>query len=438
MPKNTKTATKQRHDPLHVELSHGNGVLKSQPKVKNQRKIGKDNDESNQHVVDSNLSRKILTLAKQQQQEVDEEEEGEDLEEDEEIEEDSDYEDVSEDDEYEEYEEEIDEVELDPEDEELFNRDRMTLADKIMEKIKEKEQESPVVQPQERGGEGVMLPPKVIEVYGKVGELLSRYRDGKIPRVFKMIPSLKKWQDVLYVTQPESWSTQAVYQATKLFVSNLKSNQSEVFLETVLLPRFRNEVHDSKLQSSKHSRKNINYHIYRSLKKSLYKPAAFFKGFLFPLCLGECEGGPCTLREAVVIGSVLAKVSIPSLHSSAALLRLCEIHNHIGDSSNGPISLFIKVLLDKKYALPYKVIDGCVYHFMSFKGYQNDRGKPLPVIWHQSFLVFCQRYKNDLTEDQRDALLDVAKAQVHSSITPEIRREIISGQSRPMMDVEMS
>lgn len=32
-----------------------------------------------------------------------------------------------------------------------------------------------------------------------------------------------------------------------------------------------------------HENKKLNIHLYNCLKKSLYKPAAFFKGFLFPL-----------------------------------------------------------------------------------------------------------------------------------------------------------
>jgi essential nuclear protein 1 len=30
--------------------------------------------------------------------------------------------------------------------------------------------------------------------------------------------------------------------------------------------------------------KKLHYHLYMALKKALYKPAAFFKGILFPLC----------------------------------------------------------------------------------------------------------------------------------------------------------
>jgi essential nuclear protein 1 len=42
----------------------------------------------------------------------------------------------------------------------------------------------------------------------------------------------------------------------------------------ILLDRVRDEIHESK---------KLNVHLYNSIKKSLYKPAAFFKGFLFPL-----------------------------------------------------------------------------------------------------------------------------------------------------------
>ena len=58
-----------------------------------------------------------------------------------------------------------------------------------------------------------------------------------------------------------------------------------------------------------------------ALKKSLYKPGAFFKGILLPLC----EGGDCTLREAAIIVSVIVKVSVPVLHSAAVLLKIAEM-----------------------------------------------------------------------------------------------------------------
>lgn len=191
--------------------------------------------------------------------------------------------------------------------------------------------------------------------------------------------------------------------------------------------------------------KKLNVHLYKALKKSLYKPAAFFKGLLFPLV----SSGSCTLREAHIIGSVLVRVSVPVLHSAAALLRLTEIaaeQTAVSAESAGATNIFITVLLEKKYALPYKVIDSLVFHFLRFRVHgqgQESTSLPLPengcfkeqrlpVLWHQCLLAFAQRYRNDITEDQREALLDLLLGQGHKEIGPEVRRELIQGRGRGM------
>lgn len=70
------------------------------------------------------------------------------------------------------------------------------------------------------------------------------------------------------------------------------------------------------------------------------------------------ESGTCTLREAIIVGSVVARNSIPLLHSSAAMLKIAEMEY------TGANSIFIRIFLDKKYALPYRVVDGLVFHFL--------------------------------------------------------------------------
>jgi len=92
----------------------------------------------------------------------------------------------------------------------------------------------------------------------------------------------------------------------------------------------------------------------------------------------------------------------------------------------GTNSLFLRVLLDKKYALPYQVIDALVFHFIRF---ENDQ-RQMPVLWHQAFLVLAQRYKDDLTVEQKEALLKTIKKQFHPTISSEIRRELINSQCR--------
>lgn len=137
-----------------------------------------------------------------------------------------------------------------------------------------------------------------------------------------------------------------MYQATRIFASNLNAKMAQRFFNLVLLPRIRDDISEYK---------RLNFHLYMALRKGLFKPAAFFKGILLPLC----ESRTCTLREAIIISSVLAKNSIPMLHSAAALLKLAEMEYTGGNS------IFIRVLLDKKYALPYRVLDALVHHFVS-------------------------------------------------------------------------
>ncbi|KAF9581057.1 snoRNA-binding rRNA-processing protein [Lunasporangiospora selenospora] len=466
MGKDQRPGGKQRHDPLHVQLMAGGEndplPLGKKPRAKtarNERKNRPDTD-----YVDAKLSRKILSIAQEQQDEVRREERGGLSSDDDDDEEESafgktsasasgpnrrfipaigDSEDESDAEEMDGEFGDIEEIEIDQKDAELLAkfmpsapREKKTLADLIMEKINAANAakaaaaaEPDAAVPGSKKGplDSVMdyadddeaegdrpmpdgLSPKVIEVYSKVGLLLSRYKSGKLPKAFKIIPSLQNWEEILYITAPENWTVHATYQATRIFTSNLKEKQAHKFFSLVLLDKIRDDIADTK---------KLNYHLYMALKKSLYKSKAFFKGMLFPLC----ESGTCTLKEAAIVGSVITKVSIPVLHSAAALLRLADMEY------TGPNSLFIRVLLDKKYALPYKVIDALVDHFLRFK--MDPR--QMPVLWHQAFLVFAQRYKSDITPDQKQALLDLLRFKSHEGITPEIRRELVNSVARGEM-----
>ena len=109
----------------------------------------------------------------------------------------------------------------------------------------------------------------------RVGKLLNKYTAGKIPKAFKHIPSLQFWEEVLYLTEPEKWSPNAMFQATRIFSSNFGVKKAERFYKLVLLPRIREDIRKNK---------RLHFALYQALKKSLYKPAAFNKGILFPLC----------------------------------------------------------------------------------------------------------------------------------------------------------
>ena len=298
-----------------------------------------------------------------------------------------------------------------------------SLADIILEKLNKHTADDSIAPALVSGGrsganddgdaqalEDMMLPgvsPKVAEVYSSVADLLSRYKSGKLPKAVKIIPKLKNWEEILFLTQPHRWTPGATYMATRMFASNLNAKMAQRYNSLVLLPRVRDDILDNK---------RLHFNLYQALKKAVFKPAAFFKGILLPLC----QSGNCTLREAVIVSSVLNRVSVPVLHSSAALMRIADMEY------SGINSFFIKVLLDKKYALPYKVVDALVEHFVRFTSDERE----LPVVWHQSLLTFVQRYKFDVRAGDKTKLLMLLRQQHHYLVSPEVRRELLNSSSR--------
>lgn len=77
-------------------------------------------------------------------------------------------------------------------------------------------------------------------------------------------------------------------------------------------------------------------------------------------------------------------------------------------------------LLDKKYALPFRVLDALVGHFLFFRSEM----RVLSVRWHQRLLTMAQHYKADLASEQKDALLELLKLQTHPIFLQRFRLEL--------------
>ncbi|KAG1863704.1 Bystin-domain-containing protein [Suillus subluteus] len=450
MPRVHKSV-KPRHDPLHAQLDVDEAQAKygrvSQPGKRTKRQKSSGDEENTEVVLDSKMSRRIFELARDQQEEIDmPEDEDEPRHEDEresfkprvqfadDEDEDSNDDDMSDNGGAE------DMFQLDSGDIQALDAllpsnsgERRTLADIIFAKLESGETNGvnvmqKVQQDQEHPDPALGLDPRLVESYSKLAIFLHGYKSGPLPKFFKVIPSLPAWARVLALTRPENWSPHACRAATRIFVSTMKPAQAQLFLSVVLLDAIREDIQ---------SNKKLDVQYYECLKRALFKPAAFFKGIVFPML----ENG-CTLKEAAIIASVVAKKKVPVLHSAAALLRIANM------DYTGPNSLFIRVLIDKKYQLPYKVVDALVFHFIRLSNTYKARGRgdtqKLPVLWHQSLLAFCQRYSPDLTPDQKDALLDVIRVNPHLQIGVEVRRELVNsvarGEPRPdvAQDVDMS
>ncbi|KAI2468922.1 Bystin-domain-containing protein [Annulohypoxylon bovei var. microspora] len=464
MPKATTPTSAhhpRRHNPLEDDLVATGPLRTKAPK----RKSKGGDDEEQENYIDSKASKKILRIGRELAEEVDvapprppkesnafgfdsrfdEDDEDKEAFEDEEVWGDED--------------EIVEEIEIEPEDLDTFNKflppdddpllthgwggqapaeeqgSGTNLADLILARIAQHEAGQDGVQETGPVDDDYELSPKVVEVYTKIGMMLSRYKSGKLPKPFKILPTVPHWEDIIELTKPDQWTPNAVYEATRIFVSS-KPIVVRRFMEMVLLERVREDIYETK---------KLNVHLFNALKKALYKPGAWFKGFLFPLV----ESGTCTLREAVIVSAVLARISVPVLHSGVAIKGLCDIaarEASAGTEGGGATNVFIKTLLEKKYALPFQVIDSLVFHFLRFRSVDpasikegdamNMSGERaatqarLPVIWHQCLLAFAQRYRNEITEDQREALLDLLLTHGHHKIGPEIRRELLAGRGR--------
>lgn len=422
----TKRKTKQvRHAPLAKQIEDDNVGKK---RVRTGKLSQEKDDITEEEYVSNKLSKKILASAHKQIEEVDEDvDEGEEEEKGkksgptkksfksfEEL--------MAEDDTSTVYSEMSetesmyqDDVTVDEEDERALAmfmnpaaQPKRLLSDIIMEKLaqheaalkrKDEQKDQPKKEPE--------IKPEIIGIYVKVGDVLKHFTSGKLPKAFKILPSLRNWEQLLYLTRPDKWTPVVTRMATFLFSRGMTDKLVQRFYYVILLPKIRDEIQE---------KKKLGFHHYLALKKALYRPAAFFRGILLPLC----ESGDCTLREATIVGSVMRRVSIPAIHASVAIYKLCQMPYF------GATQYFILVLLNKKFSLPYKVIDTVYDYFMNF---MNDPRK-FPSLWHQTLLVFAQRYKNDLTQEQKQGLQQLTQIHKNATITPEINREIFSAKNR--------
>lgn len=245
---------------------------------------------------------------------------------------------------------------------------------------------------------------------------------------------MHRWEEMVEMSNPDQWTPHSVERATRLFIS-ADRDVARNFVENVLLPRFRDEVQEHQ---------KVNVHIYKAMEKALYRPEAFFVGLVFPLVLSKT----CTVKEAKVISSVMKRSKIPVIPAAAALEQMCEIAaeeasatTELGSAS----SMFIRTLIEKRLALPYQVVDSLVFYFLRTRSTNPaavTRGasredieaaglrNKLPLMWHEAFQIFSELYKNDITEEQRELLLDLLQSHGHPKHAQATRKELLAGRNR--------
>lgn len=127
--------------------------------------------------------------------------------------------------------------------------------------------------PQARSKAALQKPPACVKKLQPKASLAARRGAGQDQakseccsqvRLRKMFHLLQ----VLYLTEPENWSPHAVFQATRMFVSNLSARLAQRFLALVLLPHIREDIRTNK---------RLHFALFQAVKKATFKPDAFYK-----------------------------------------------------------------------------------------------------------------------------------------------------------------
>ena len=108
------------------------------------------------------------------------------------------------------------------------------------------------------------------------------------------------------------------------------------------------------------------------------------------------------------------------LHSAVAILKLAEMPYSPANT------LFMRTLMLKKYALPYRVVDALVEYFCSYE----EVDEPPPVLWQQTLLAFAQHYKSEITSEQKEALKALMRAQPHADHAGDSARAVLCTLTR--------
>mmetsp|Transcript_41011 Transcript_41011/g.82532 ORF Transcript_41011/g.82532 Transcript_41011/m.82532 type:complete len:245 (+) Transcript_41011:40-774(+) len=223
---------------------------------------------------------------------------------------------------------------------------------------------------------------RIIKIFERTSLLLKIYRSGKLPKLIKVLPFLKNFEEFLWLLRPDSWSPQALSVITRLFINNLDNLQIGRFFSQIIVPR---------LQEVIFQRKNISVHIFLSLKISTIRSKSFISFILIPLFKGE----NCTAKEAIIFGSIISRFHFSQGNFLWALMNLVK------NPCNSPRLILIRAFLSKGKPLPYRALDLLIDFFL-----QNSNNRKNST-YKKCFLVFLKNYYCFISNEDKKRILRI-------------------------------
>lgn len=236
----------------------------------------------------------------------------------------------------------------------------------------------------------VYLKPKLLKILERTSLFLKVYRSGKMPKLIKILPSFKNFEEIMWLTRPDIWSDQAIFSITRSFLPKLDEMQMSRFYTLVLAPRFQETIFN---------RESMSIHIQKAIKLSSNFPFVFFSSLILPIC----ESKNCSIKEGAILGSIISKYHFTPSVIMAVLIKLLK--NPITPSK----CMLCRIIVSKKYLIPHRIIDLLVDFFTI------NNGKIFSSHYKTFFIVFIKNYSLLLSNEEKKKILNFKKSKVKAN-----------------------
>jgi essential nuclear protein 1 len=223
---------------------------------------------------------------------------------------------------------------------------------------------------------------KILKVLERTGILLKVYRSGKLPKIIKIVPLFKNFEDLIWFTRPDRWSIRALFLISKLFVNTLNRFEAKRFLTLIFLPR---------LQECIFKNQNLNLYIPFISKIANIDPKIFFSSIILPFI----KNSNCCKKESVVLSLILLKISLKAKYISYFLVQLLKI------SDTSAKFILLRVILTKNYNFSYRILDILVDFFIKNKSQTKN------ILFLKSYISFLKNYSIFLSLEDKNRLPDI-------------------------------
>lgn len=224
---------------------------------------------------------------------------------------------------------------------------------------------------------------KILKILERTGEILKIYRSGKVPKILTVIINLEKFEEFIWYTRPDRWSTHAFLALSRLFFQNLDDEQLKRYCSLIIVPRLQEDILQKKKFSSQ---------LFLTLKLSCGRHKIYFSSILIPMSLGQI----CREKEAAVLGLIMSSQKFPIQHIICLLTILLK---------DTPFSLhkilIIRSILTKNYIFPIKILEIFVDFFV------NNKKNLKFVKFRKCYLVFFKIYYRFLSQQEKKKIVNL-------------------------------